>query len=387
MTVNANTNYFFLQETDDEKYEVTFGDDIIGKKLIDGNIIITDYLVSNGDEPNKANSFVMVDNVAGYTNVAITTTTAAYGGAAAETMKDIKFSAPKHYETQNRAVTTNDYERIVTADFANVDAVKAYGGDEADPPVYGKVYIALKPKTGYTVTESIKDAIKQDILKKKNIVSITPEIVDPDYIYLQLSTIVKYDSRVTSKSADQLQNEIRTSIDNYSENELTVFDRVFRFSPFQQTIDAVDVSIRGNLSTINLIKRLVPTLGSNTKYTENFSNAFYHPQDGFEGTITSDKFTHSQIANCSLIDNDGVMQIVLIIGAATTVIVSDAGTVDYLTGKIVLSDFSPTLINSTENYIKIYAKPEINDVIPTRNQIVQIDPDDVTVSMSLDEIT
>ena len=382
--VTSNTAHYFLQESSDKKFEVFFGDGVIGKKLINDNIVILDYLISTGSIANKANTFTNVSDIAGHSNVSITTTTASYGGDEEESDDDIKFNAPKHFETQNRAVTANDYERIITADFTNIDAVTAWGGEDNDPPVYGKVYIALKPQSGYTITDSVKDTIKTNILLKKNIVSITPEIENPDYLYVQVNSIVSYDSRLTSLTADQLKANILTAIQGYSDDTLSKFDTKFRFSKFSKTIDDVDTAIRSSVTTIKLVKRLTPTLGTATSYTEKFTNILYHPQTDFIGTITSDLFTHTSTTNCKISDTDGILKVTSVSGATVTTVDAAAGTIDYTTGKVILSNFNPTLINTGNTYIKLYVLLSDNDIIPLRNQIIVIDPDDVSITMTLD---
>ncbi|MAM98150.1 MAG: hypothetical protein CL701_06230, partial [Chloroflexi bacterium] len=197
-TVNSISTVYFVDEVEDGKYEVQFGDGILGKTLANGNIVILSSLICEADVTNGAKAFSVVSDVGGYSNVKIETTSSASGGAVAADIDEIKFNAPKNFDAQNRCVTIHDYVALVKRDYGDAQAVVAWGGEDADPPIYGKVYVAIKPTSGTVLSEASKKFVQDEILAKRNIVGITPEVVDPDYMYLKVSSTVKYDSGSTT---------------------------------------------------------------------------------------------------------------------------------------------------------------------------------------------
>ena len=218
--VTATSKVYFLYEEFDGRYEVQFGDNKVGFRPADGSQVILAANISDGDITNKAATFQAIDPIGGYTDVTVTTTTAGYGGAPRESIEQIKYSAPKLYETQNRAVTLNDYKRLVEKEWVNAESVTCWGGEENDPPRYGKAYIAVKPKSGLFLTSKDKNSIKRDILSRKNMVSVTPEIVAPDYLYLKITSDIRYDPNKTIQSPEQIGTNIVNVCLNYNQNEL-----------------------------------------------------------------------------------------------------------------------------------------------------------------------
>ena len=214
-TINSTSTIYFLEEAEDGKYEIQFGDGVLGKAVSNGNIIILSSLICDANATNDAKSFSVVSEVGGYSNVKVETTSTATGGAPAADIDEIKFNAPKSYESQNRCVTIFDYVTTIKSDYTGADAVVAWGGEDADPPVYGKVYVAIKPTSGAVLTESAKTLVKDTILNKRNIVGISPEIVDPDYMYLKVNSTVKYDSGRTTNSASVLKSTVSTAVTDF----------------------------------------------------------------------------------------------------------------------------------------------------------------------------
>ena len=210
--LSSTSNVFFIEESTDFLTEIKFGDGVLGRKLITGNIVIINYNICSGGLGNGANNFAVATTAGGYSAVNITTNSKAEGGSEEETINSIRFNAPRHYSTQNRAVTTDDYKRIILRDYPLAESIVVYGGEDADPPEYGKVFIGIKPKSGLYLTDSIKNHIKTNIIKKYNVASITPEFVDLDYIYILLTTTVNFDSRKTIKTSQTLRSGIIRSI-------------------------------------------------------------------------------------------------------------------------------------------------------------------------------
>ena len=385
-TVNSSSNVYFTHENTDGRFEVTFGDGILGRKLTSGNVIILESLVSEGEIPNGAETFIASNNVGGYSNVFVTTATAAFGGSDRETVESIKFNAPKHYETQNRAVTVNDYRRIISTEYADADSIAVWGGEDNETPVYGKVFIAIKPKTGLTLTDTAKDYIKQ-LLKERKVVSVTPEVQNPDYTYMNFDCTVKFNEATSQNTAAVIAQNVKNKIVNFGINDLSNFDLKFRYSKLTREIDKVDPSILSNLLTVKLIKKLTVTVGSSASYKANFHNEIYHPNNTYIGAVTSTEFTYRDTVGnseteCFLDDENGVMRVVKLKLGVRTLIQNSIGTVDYTKGLINLSTFAPTAI--TGNTVNITITPASNDVSPVRDQILIISNNDVTVTATSD---
>jgi len=389
-TVNSSSRIYFVDEAEDGKYEVQFGDGTLGKKLANGNIVILSSLVCEADATNGAKSFSIVSDVGGYSNVKIETTSASAGGAVAADIEEIKFNAPKNYESQNRCVTIHDYVALVKRDYGDAQAVVAWGGEDADPPVYGKVYVAIKPTSGSVLSESTKKFVEDEILKKRNIVGITPEVVDPDYMYLKVSSTVKYDSGATTNSASQLISTVTNQITAFGDSNLKTFDKSFRYSKLIQEIDKAEVSVKSNQTSIQLKRLLYPLLGSDEAYDMPFSNQIYHPSNTFWGAVTSNTFSYKDSANtqwagCRLQDNNGTVEVYRTSGEDRIIVNNNVGTVNYLTGKISLTSFKPLVIGSetTGNTtpLEVYITPASSDVNPLREQIILIESGDISITM------
>ena len=294
---------YFLQETDTGRFEVYFGDDVIGSKLSDGNIVILQYVVSNREEANGASSFSLSGNIGGFTNATITTNSNAQGGSDPETKESIRFNAPLQYTAQDRAVTTTDYETLVKSIYPNVQSISAWGGEDDETPVYGVVKIAVKAKSGSTLTNTTKNSIITS-LKPYNVASVRPEIVDPEVTSLVLVVNAKFNKQATAKTSDTLKSEITNTLSNYTTNTLSSFDGIFRYSKVTGLIDDVDNSILSNITTVKMRKPFTPTLSSSTKYNVYFRNAIYNPHSGHQSVITSTGFKVAGNNNEMFFDDD-----------------------------------------------------------------------------------
>ena len=389
-TVNSSSKIYFIDEAEDGKFVIQFGDGTLGKQLSNGNIVILSSLVCETDATNGAKAFSVVSDVGGYSNVKIETTSISAGGAVAADIDEIKFNAPKNYESQNRCVTIHDYVALVKRDYGDAQAVVAWGGEDADPPVYGKVYVAIKPASGSVLSQSNKTFVEDEILKKRNIVGITPEVVDPDYMYLKVSSTVKYDSGATTNSASQLKSTVTNQITAFGDTNLKTFDKSFRYSKLIKEIDESEISVKSNQTSIQLKRLLYPLLGSAEAYDMPFSNQIYHPSNTFWGAVTSNTFSYTDSANtqwsgCRLQDNNGVVEVYRTSGEDRIIVNNNVGTVNYLTGKISLTSFKPLIIGSetTGNTtpLEVYITPASSDVNPLREQIILIEAADVSVTM------
>ena len=290
LSVTSDSAVYFLQEGQDGKFQIYFGNGVIGKALNDGCIVNLEYLVTSGDVANKSTSFVVSTVIPGFANYTVTTASAAAGGAQRESADKIKLNSTLQYATQNRLVTTKDYESYVTKNYPAVQSISVWGGEEEMPPVYGKVYICIKPKDNYYLSTSEKERIISEIVQPKSIISIKSEIRDPEYLYLKLVNLVKYDKKKTSLTEDEMRNAIKSSIYLYNDQYLDKFGSTFVLSKLQDNIDGVDISsIIGSETSLRLEKRFLPSLTETKTYNINFNVPLYR------GTIlnrlTSSEFT------------------------------------------------------------------------------------------------
>ena len=379
---------YFIQEIEDGKYEVYFGDGVNGKKPIDGNIVILDYVVTNGSVADGATAFTASSTVGGYSNVNVTTTSSAAGGGDAESVDSIKFNAPLKYAAQGRAVTPDDYKAIVPTVYTNIKSIQCWGGEDNDPPIYGKVYVAIRPNTGTSLTTTTKNSIVTN-LKKYNVASIVPEIVDAEILYLVLGVTAKYNSTVTEKSKSDIQALVETTVSSFNTNNLQKFDSVFRHSKLLKDVDETDTSILSSTATLKLKRSVTPTLNAITKYTIAFNNAAYHPAASWAQTVVeSTGFYLSGNTNEQFIDDDGsgnIRTFYLLGGTTKTITNAAAGTVNYGTGEVVLTSFNITSVTNSSGTIDITIKPDSNDIIPVRQQVIEIDTVATTVTAEVDE--
>jgi len=387
--LDDTTKAYFLQETDTGKFEVYFGDGVIGKKLSDGNIVILEYVVSNKEEANGASSFTLSSNVGGFTDVTITTNSSAQGGSEPETKESIRYNAPLQYTSQDRAVTTTDYETLIKSIYPNTQSVSAWGGEDDETPVYGVVKISIKPKSGNTLTNSTKNNIITS-LAPYNVASVRPEIIEPSVTSLLLVVNAKYNKQATSKSAETIKSEITNNLSSYSLNTLSSFDGVFRYSKLTGIIDDVDTSILSNITTVKMRKEFTPTLASSTKYDIYFRNAIYNPHSGHSSVLSSTGFKVAGNNNEMFLDDDGQgnVRVYYLVSGIKTYHNSTQGTIDYSTGQITLNSLNVASISNirgaTSTKIEITVVPSSNDIVPVRDQILEIDVANSIVNVSED---
>ena len=381
--VSSTSKSYFLQETDDGRFQVYFGDGVTGVKLSDGNIVILEYVVTNTTESNGASSFSLSGNIGGFTDITLTTNSNSQGGAEAETNDSIKFNAPLSYASQNRAVTTTDYETFVKQLYPNAISVSAWGGEDDETPVYGVVKISIKAASGSTLTQATKnDLVTQ--LKKYNVASVRPEIVDAETTSVILNSNIRYDSKKTTKTADTIKSNVITAVTNYNTSTLQKFDGVFRYSKLVGLIDDVDDSVVSNITTVKVRKPFTPTLNSSARYDIYFRNAFYNPHTGHNadmgGILTSSGFKVSGNTNEMFLDDDGagnVRRYYLDESGVKTYDNSTQGTINYATGQITINSLNVTSVSnirgSTSTVIELTVIPNSNDIVPVRNTVVEID--------------
>ena len=391
--VDSNSKVYFIQESQDEKFEVYFGDGVNGKAVADGNIIILEYIVTNKTVSNSASSFSLSGNIGGFSNVTITTVSNSQGGSESETNESIKHNAPLQYAAQDRAVTTTDYETLVQSIYPNALSVSAWGGEDDETPRYGIVKIGVKAASGSTLTETTKQSII-DALKPYNVASVSPQIVDPETTSVLLTSTVKYDSKSTTKSSDTIKSEVTTAVTNYNTNTLQKFDSIYRHSKVTGLIDDVDTSILSNITTIKIRKNFTPTLASSTKYDIYFRNALFNPHSGHNsaggGILSSTGFKVTGSDLEQFLDDDGAGNVrrYYLSSGIRTYSNETQGTINYSTGQITLNSFNVASISnirgSTSTVIELTVTPNSNDVVPVRDQIVEIDIANSNITVSAD---
>ena len=377
--LTSTSKIYFTQEVEGGQYEVYFGDGILGTKLTDGNVIIFDYLLTNGGKANEvgikdssgARTFTSSD--APIIDIAVVSS--ASGGGGKESGKSIRFNAPKAFQSQNRSVTTDDYKTFILQNYNTASDVFIWGGEDNDPPEYGKVIISVKPRSGTVLSQEEKISL-QNILKKQNLVSIIPEIVDPNYIYMKVNVKVSYDTNLTAKSSNDIKQIVDAYVLSYSVNDLEKFSRNFRYSKFVKLIDDSDESILGNDTSIIMQKRIEPIVGEAKTYTIKFANEIYHPHDGHMSVVNTSTFNYTKLNGDvvpSKMDDDGhgKIRIYETINQVKSYINLNAGIIDYTTGIISLKDFMPVSVQGT--LLKIDAVPKNKDILSERNSVIQID--------------
>ena len=393
-TVQSTSKVYFLQEIEDGKFEIYFGDGVIGSALTNGNIIILEYIVTNVEAANGASTFTASTTISGFSNLTITTNSNAQGGTTAESKESVRFNAPLQYSAQNRAVTTSDYESLVQSLYPNALSVSAWGGEDGETPIYGTVVIAIKAASGSTLTTATKQSIVTQ-LKKYNVASVRPVIVDPETTFILITSNVKYDEKLTTKTATTLKSDITSVLSNFNDNTLQKFDGVFRYSKVTSLIDDTDTSIISNITTIKIRKEFTPTLNSSTRYNIYFRNSLYNPVSGYNsvngGILESTGFKISgDTTNVFFLDDDGAGNIrrFRLVGSVRTYVNNTQGTINYTTGQITLTSLSVSSIQnirgSASTVIELTVTPKSNDIVPVRDQILEIDTANSIITVDVD---
>jgi hypothetical protein len=393
-TVQATSKVYFLQEVEDGKFEIYFGDNVIGASLSNGNIVILEYIVTNVEAANGASTFTASTTIGGFSNLTITTNSNAQGGTPAESKESVRFNAPLQYSAQNRAVTTSDYESLVQSLYPNAQSVSAWGGEDDETPVYGTVKIAIKAASGSTLTTATKQSIVTQ-LKKYNVASVTPVIVDPETTSILLTSSVKYDEKLTTKTATTIKSDVVSTLTNYNTNTLQKFDGVFRYSKVTSLIDDTDTSIVSNITTIKIRKEFTPTLNTSTRYNIYFRNSLYNPVSGYNatngGVLESTGFKISGDAtNVFYLDDDGAGNVrrYRLVGSVRTYANNTQGTINYSTGQITITSLNISSIEnirgSASTVIELTVVPKSNDIVPVRDQILEIDTANSTITVEAD---
>lgn len=400
--LNGDSTVFFLQESENGYWEIYFGDGLLGRAVENGNVVRVFYLSTNGIEANDIGSddtaaSPVFNNADGYlAEVSVDANgipQPSFGGDEPESTDSIRYYAPRLYQAQERAVTANDYLSILARDYSlRSESFLVWGGEENDPPQYGKVFISIKPQNSAKLSAAEKQAISKNILREKNILTVTPEVVDPDLTYIIPIVNVYYDPDKTTATASELSTALFGKIVSYSDNFLNKFGSSFRASKFSAFIDRQDPAINSNDTSLVLEKRVEMQFNKILPYTIKFDNALNHPNDGYPPIVESSGFYYADLSSTASVkptvvaylDDDGYGNIRMykFVNSTTKVyILNQLGTIDYATGKIVLKNFNPVGTPTGDLELKIRTIPARDDVFVRRNQVLEISKNDIEINM------
>lgn len=381
----SNSQIYFLQAAEGEKYEVLFGDGVIGRKPADNAVVVCEYRVTKGELPNGAYKFVSDGPIGGFSNVTVMTINAAALGSVAETTEEIRFNAPRYYTSQERAITTEDYENLLKINFPEINDVIVYGGEEEDPPQYGKVFIVIDLKN----VDGIPDIRKEqyyEFIKPRCSLAIDPVFVDPDFMYLDIQTIVRYNVNISALPIQTVKTSVMNSIKQFNLDKIDKFNATFRYSSFLSAIDQTDRSIVSNDTTVRLIRPLVPELGVQRNYTIRFQQrledtfAFLpasHPSNVLN-TITSSDFIVGGKPVFIEDDGNGILKLKSR-ARGEDVDVRVVGRVDYRRGILRLNRLAIDAYSG--EYIKIYARTKSKDIRSSLRTLLSIKEQDVRINI------
>lgn len=384
INVNATSQIYFLQENSQGRFEIYFGDGTLGKKPSSNNIVEIEYVYTDGTVADGATLFTAVDQISGYPAIDVSVTTNSFGGASRETIESIRYNAPLTFIAQNRAVTADDYRAIILKNVGNIEAISVWGGEDAATPDYGKVYISIKPTGADYLTAAEKQNIIGNVLKGKNVVSITPVIVDPQYTYIALDVNFKYNPNLTDRTKIELQSLVRNTIGTYNDNNLKKFDGVFRYSQMLREVDKSDPSILNSVARVYMYKDITPSNTVNNYFDLEFSSPIYHTRST-SAVISSTSFLINGIEHYigdapGTGDDRTVFLFKYVSGNVTRV--KDIGFIYANEGRVVISGFKP----DTTDSIRLTLQPNSNDLAPKRNQLLQIDLLETNVVGEIDTI-
>ena len=390
LNVDENSRIFLIQEIEDQKYELRFGDGIIGKKLDSGSVVTASYIVTNGTTGNGASNFtfsgIIQDNNGTDVTTGISlllTEASSQNGDEIESIDSIKYLAPRVYSSQFRAVTANDYKALIPYIYSNVESLSAYGGEELDPPEYGKVFISIKPRNGTFLSAVTKSDIIRS-LRQYSIAGIRPEIIDLSYLYVEVDATVYYNVN-TSSSAENVRTKVLNTLTTYSRSsDVNNFGGRFKYSKVVSLIDDTDESITSNITKIKMRRDLSPEYNTFATYELCFGNKIHIRKDGY--SIKSTGFTIDGVAetlymaDLAVTDTSGRIFFFKVENNVPVIVKNNAGTVDYVTGEVLLDVVNITGSSLTNGFIEVQAVPESNDVVGLKDLYLQVDINNSKIS-------
>ena len=399
LNLNASSEIYLIQEVQDEKYELLFGDGYFGKKLENGSVITSTYIITDGIEGNGASNFAFsgrfldsLNNVVVPTNsITITTNNKASNGGDIEAIDSIKYFAPRLYSSQYRAVTARDYEAIIQMIYPNTESVSVVGGEELDPPQFGNVLISIKPKNGDFVSDFDKETIASK-LKNYSLSGINQQIIDLKVLYVEIDSAVYYNTSQVSNVND-LKTSVIDTLNTFATSNINKFGGRFKYSKVCQTIDNVNNAVTSNITRVKIRRNLKALINQSTQYELCFGNQFHYNTSGFN--IKSTGFTLAGRTGTFYftdVPGENGMGVLSVVKESTTdgsviVEIKSAGTVDYTKGEIIINTLNITSTVKENNIIEIQAFPESNDVIGLKDLYLSFSVADSKINMLKDTIT
>ena len=391
--ITTTSTVYYAQENEEGYIEIYFGDGTLGKSLLDGDVIDVTYIIVDQDHANGASQFALNGVVNGFTNHAVTNVSPASGGAEKESIESIKFKATKFYTSQNRLVTLNDYKAKVQEYYPNADAVAVWGGEDNDPPEYGKVFVALKPQNSDYLSDTEKSLVTKK-LNDLNMLTVRPKIIDAEIVKILISCVFKYNENATDLSIGELEAIVNTAIQKFDTDNLQNFDSIFRHSNLLKSVDDSNTAVLSNTCNIRLRKNNAIKVGETKGYNVVFGNQLYNPHTGHNMdsggiTTTTGFYVQGDSVNINYFDDDGKGNLRRYYLSGSTRLYQDsaAGTVDYSTGKITINAINITLTVNTNSSIDFTVIPSGNDVVATRGNLVDISSEDIKVTGEVDTIS
>ena len=392
--VDKDSKVWYVQENDQGQFEVYFGDGVISAEPLDGDTITISYLVTNEIHTEGAKVFTMTDAIAGNSDVTIVTNTASSGGKDKESIESIRFAASKFYTSQNRLVTVDDYKSKLQTLYPGADSIAVWGGEDNNPPQYGKIFISIKPSQNVNKLTTSEKILLRDKLRQLNMLTVRPELVDANIIDIIIDSNFKYNPRATTKTTSELETLVRAAIITHDSTYLSGFDSIFRHSVLANDIDSAESSILSNITTIKLRKTITPTLGQSKGYTVDFGsgNAFYNPHSGHNahngGIIVTTGFKVSGYTDTYYFDDDGQgnLRRYSLSGSTRVYADSQAGTVDYSNGKITVNGVNILETINTDDTIYFTVIPNSYDAVAYRSNLLDINTSLIKVTGATDTI-
>lgn len=387
LDANVNAAVYFIKEIEGQFYEIEFGNGVVGKALDTGNVVNLEYMVCNKEAPNGARSFTFQGSLASNATVSVATTIAAAGGSDIEDIDLIRWNAPRAFASQNRCVTLDDYKSIIYQNYPNAETVNVWGGESNVPVSYGDVFISVKPKDGLTLTDEEKAFLLNDVLAPRKLVTMHPKFVDPTYINIELAVSFYYDPGQTTYKASDLAYLVQQAIVDYNTADLRKFGSIFKQSIISRLIDDTEKSIKSNIFTIKLHREVDPIYNQAPNYDIQLVNPIYNSGVPEESILSTGIYVKNVPQLCFIDDvptegsNIGALRLFYYV-QNTKIFVKNVGTVDYANGVINVNNLIITGLGS--DVFKFVVKPQSNDVISVRNQIVNIEPTLLTITPIVD---
>lgn len=383
--LSDQSKVFFVQPAENQQYEIVFGDDVFGRKPKDGSTAVVRYRACSGELPNGASTFVTDGLIDGHANVAVSVISSAAGGSVAETVESIRFNAPRAFQAQDRAITTADYETILSTNFTDIQAISVYGGEELDPPQYGRVFISVDVANADGASAGRKQVF-YDFIKDKTPLTIQPVFIDPAFLYLRINSTVYYDVNITTKSTSDIKSDVQAAISTYQVANLDNFKTTMYYSTLAASIDNADQSIVGNDTEVFLLARVNPALNVTQQFVIQTHNALAQEtgvkltadEPHYGHTITSTQVTY-QNTPCIIVDDTLGKLYIASLQSGTIELLTQIGTVNYQTGLVTVASLNISDYDGA--YVEFRFRTLSKNVRCVQNTILTIDDNDVNVTV------